>query len=149
MKRLHTIVLLVALALFSLGATPSFAEVKQPMQTHPGPGDLSGECTANGGSFYDDTADGGAYGCDKFNCDGKGGTCSVSCGSASCTATTPGRLVGNLSFVHLFDAVHTPLPPLDDGAGHATAHGYGVPPLPTHPKHAGEIVPTGTFGPSL
>lgn len=90
MKRVGLFVLFSILAI-----APAAAEVVRPMSSHPSAGQLQGTCNAVGGSFVDNTDidPNGGYSCSKANCDGKGGECRVSCGTAGCTGTTPSRLV--------------------------------------------------------
>jgi hypothetical protein len=50
---------------------------------------LQSSCSQAGGTFSTNSS--GYYGCEKKNCDGKGGTCEVHCsdGDKNCTGTTP------------------------------------------------------------
>ena len=94
MKRLSILAFITLLALFAFGAAPSFANVERPMQSHPSPETLAGQCSANGGTFNESTDLGvHSYGCTKSNCDGKGGECRVSCGDTGCAGSTPAIVV--------------------------------------------------------
>jgi hypothetical protein len=58
---------------------------------------IGSACKSAGGTFVPH-ADGQGYGCDKKNCDGKGGTCRVSCDTAGqCNGSTPDRRVSGLA----------------------------------------------------
>ena len=94
MRHLLLKLLATLAALLILSAAPAFANVDRPMQSHPSAGELSGQCTANGGSFNESNDMGiHLYSCSKSNCDGKGGTCSVNCGDKGCTGNTPAIIV--------------------------------------------------------
>jgi hypothetical protein len=60
--------------------------------------DVLDSCNAAGGKFdvgKDENGDVVTYGCNKSNCDGKGGDCSVTCGAEShtCVGSTPKIMV--------------------------------------------------------
>ena len=91
MKGLFTALLSLAALIFLLGATPSLAE-SHKLGAKPSEFELAGACQAAGGSYFNDSAANGlphGYGCTVKNCDGKGGDCSVTCGTGGCTGTTP------------------------------------------------------------
>lgn len=92
--------LLAVLALILFAAAPALATTTRPMSTHPTEGQLQSSCDAVGGDFMSYPEDeGGGYRCDKKNCDGKGGTCTVSCGVKSCTAITPIVIGGPVTLI--------------------------------------------------
>jgi hypothetical protein len=70
---------------------PASAEVTRPMSAHPTSGELKTACGNAGGDFVDNTDidPNGGYSCTHQNCDGKGGNCTVSCGTKGCAGTTP------------------------------------------------------------
>ena len=90
----------VLLSLLLAFAAPAQAETRQ-MAAHPSSSELASACGAAGGDFVDNTDvdPNGGYGCTKHNCDGKGGTCSISCGTKGCAGTTPSRIITGHSFV--------------------------------------------------
>jgi hypothetical protein len=86
--------LIVTLAMAASFATGSSAEThqlgSQSMQT------VQAACTSAGGDFRSNI---GNFSCTKENCDGKGGSCSVNCGTTTsgdtnCVGTTPRRTAG-------------------------------------------------------
>ena len=80
--------------LFLFAAGPVLADVIRPMQSSPSAGELQKACGAAGGTFGTDAEVGlgSGYGCTKKNCDGKGGTCAVSCDNGKCWGSTPTRI---------------------------------------------------------
>lgn len=89
--------LLLATALAS--ALPAQANVIRPMAAKPGVGELRQACSSAGGTFSVH-ADGGGYGCEKKDCDGKGGTCIVACdNNNNCNGSTPTRLVNPATLI--------------------------------------------------
>jgi hypothetical protein len=128
---MHTLLLklLAALvALLLLSAAPALANVDRPMQSHPSPDTLAGQCSANGGSFHEETQLGiHMYGCDKQNCDGKGGTCSVNCGDKGCTGSTPAIIVNaNIRMILQNGSLVNHLYAPDDGSA-TPSHDPGTP----------------------
>jgi hypothetical protein len=81
----------VLLTLLFAAATPSVAETRQIAKVSAS--QLKSTCDKAGGTFG--PTDGGGYYCDKHNCDGKGGTCTVTCGQSTCYGYTPRALAGN------------------------------------------------------
>ena len=72
-----------------LPAAPAYASRTDTMYIHPHV--LWGICGAVGGNFW---SDGNGYGCDKPDCDNKGGICFVVCeAGGGCEGSTP--LTGN------------------------------------------------------
>ena len=68
-----------------LPAAPAYAGRTNTMHIHPHV--LWSICGAVGGHFW---SDGNGYGCDKPDCDGKGGICFIVCeGGGGCSGSTP------------------------------------------------------------
>jgi len=114
----------LAFAWFLLAASPSWA--KGVDIAYVGPTQLYAACQKAGGDFS--TAP-GTYGCTKDNCDGKGGTCAVACGTVDkkCVGMTPGRIVVNETLPEFLTAAHVAplLLPMGDDAG-TPSHGTGL-----------------------
>src|SRR5689334_11138803 len=131
--------LLLCLAFFTLGAGASYA--KGIDLAYVGPTQLYAACQKAGGDFS--TAP-GTYGCNKNNCDGKGGTCSVACGTADhkCVGSTPGHLVADVTLLEFLTAAHiAPLvTPAGDAGGTPGAAGAVGGSGPVHPAHPGELL---------
>lgn len=82
----------IALAIgTSVGALATTVDLGQQSKSH-----VQGACSGAGGSFWSTPE--GQFGCDKKNCDHKGGDCHVWCsGTGSkdgCTGSTPDRVRG-------------------------------------------------------
>lgn len=79
----------VLLSLLLAMAVPAQANVVRPLTAKPGVGDLRSACSSAGGTFSVHS-DGGGYGCETKNCDGKGGTCTIACdNNNNCHGSTP------------------------------------------------------------
>ena len=75
--------------------SPSSAVIRQ-LNAHPGADELQAAC---GGGEFSWSDDGDGYTCIKKNCDGKGGTCTVSCDqSANCQGSTPSKVGPGVGF---------------------------------------------------
>jgi hypothetical protein len=83
--------LFVLLTLLFAAATPSGAETRQIAKVSAS--QLKSTCDKVGGTFG--PTDGGGYYCDKHNCDGKGGSCTVTCGETACYGITPRAFARN------------------------------------------------------
>lgn len=82
----------VPLALLLATAVPAYANVMRPLATKVGVGELRGACSRAGGNFGVHP-DGGGYGCEVKDCDGKGGTCIIACdNNNNCNGSTPTRI---------------------------------------------------------
>ena len=81
----------VLLTLLFAAATPSVAEMRQIAKVSESR--LQSTCDKVGGTFG--PTDGGGYYCDKANCDGKGGSCTVTCSQTECYGITPRALARN------------------------------------------------------
>ncbi len=93
------VLLSLLLATAFASALPAQANVIRPLAAKPGVGDLRMACSSAGGTFSVH-ADGGGYGCEKKNCDGKGGTCTVACdNNNNCNGSTPTRLVNPTTLI--------------------------------------------------
>ena len=96
MMRITLIVCLVAVLMATGAARAEFAH----MSGAYGQADIERACRSAGGTATGIA--GVSYGCEKKNCDGKGGTCSVECTDPlSCWATTPSRIVGPTTLLGL------------------------------------------------
>lgn len=131
-KRAHLSVLLVLalLALLFAAATPSFAEEQRPV-AHVSATQLKSSCDKAGGTFdaFEDQ-----FRCDKKNCDGKGGNCSVVCDGKSCYGITPNALRGNQTLISLLqngDMVLHDIEPMSTGS--LASPSEGTTPAPTAP----------------
>ena len=83
------LVSIVAAATLGIVAFQASAE-ERPIGKHSVQ-EVSDACKKAGGDF-DWSANTGAYGCRKENCDGKGGACTVTCSpEKNCYGSTPGR----------------------------------------------------------
>lgn len=98
-KRAHLSVLLHVLALLALlfAATPSFAEQQRKL-ARVSASQLKSACDKAGGTF-ETVVD--QFSCQKENCDGKGGICSVVCDGKGCSGSTPEALHGNQTLISL------------------------------------------------
>lgn len=69
-----------------------FADIRQLSGTYTS-AQIRSACASAGGSFSVHS-DGQGYGCNKENCDGKGGRCVVACETknSTCHGSTPGRI---------------------------------------------------------
>jgi hypothetical protein len=138
------------IAVLTLGAGASYA--KGIDIAYVGPTQLYAACQKAGGDFS--TAP-GTYGCTKQNCDGKGGMCSVACGTVDkkCVGATPGHLVANVTLNEFLTAAH--IAPLvtsaeDTGGSAQGGPGGGGSSGPTHPAHPGDLFGGSVHvGPSL
>ena len=82
----------VLLTLLLATALPAQAEIRS-LSTKVGVGDLRMACSSAGGTFSVHP-DGGGYGCEKKNCDGKGGDCIIACdNNNNCNGQTPSRTI--------------------------------------------------------
>src|ERR1700677_2758525 len=87
MRRLLFLSVLAA----TVSSGPAFAEVHMLSGTYTFSQVLD-TCTKSGGVS---SSDGEGYACTMKNCDGKGGTCTVSCGNdGKCAGSTPDSLRG-------------------------------------------------------
>lgn len=95
------LVSLLSIVLLSLqAANPALAETRKIASVSQS--QLKSACDKAGGLFSGSPGPGTSYDCIKENCDGKGGTCSVSCTSGgSCEGTTPTTLVGPQTLLSL------------------------------------------------
>jgi hypothetical protein len=138
MKRPLLIPLLCAVffGLFTVtfAATPASADDRKIAPVSPA--QLQSACNKAGGLWSPPSGTGeieGAYGCSKSNCDGKGGTCIVSCdGNQNCIGSTPMQLGGNqtlLSILQNGDMVfrqYDPVTTAGTGGGNDSGSGPGV-----------------------
>jgi len=90
--------LFAATILSVLLVPPVLAEKTRPISGTHMATDVLDACNASGGKFdvgKDENGDVVTYGCNKSNCDGKGGDCSVTCGADShtCVGSTPKIMV--------------------------------------------------------
>jgi hypothetical protein len=127
--------MLVAIGLLLAAAAPAAA--KGIDLAYVGPTQLYAACQKAGGDFS--TAP-GTYGCNKSNCDGKGGTCSVACGTVDhkCVGSTPGHLIANVTLQQFFAGTNIrPIVVLPDVTNDGQHHGGGShvapPSKPTKP----------------
>jgi hypothetical protein len=89
----------VLLSLLLAMALPAQANVLRPLAAKPGVGDLRSACSSAGGTFSVH-ADGGGYGCETKNCDGKGGNCIVACdNNNNCSGSTPTRILNPTTLI--------------------------------------------------
>jgi hypothetical protein len=84
--------LIISLALAALPIAAHAKEVKIA-GTHSET-EIQSACKQADGHFE---SGGSSYSCTKYNCDGKGGNCSVNCQKGKCTGTTPLQHVGQLT----------------------------------------------------
>ncbi|RYE87341.1 MAG: hypothetical protein EOP19_04510 [Hyphomicrobiales bacterium] len=93
------VLLCLCLGTFVATAVPASANVLRPISAKVGVGELRGACSSAGGTFSVH-ADGGGYGCEKKDCDGKGGTCIVACdNNNNCNGSTPTRITTPMTIV--------------------------------------------------
>ncbi len=79
---------LIAVLISLLLCVPASADVTREMVTKMTSKELRTRCDAEGGAFG--TGGPGYSGCTKSNCDGKGGTCNITCdANTNCVGTTP------------------------------------------------------------
>ena len=85
-------VFLVAAGALALGAEGAWADTAFDIGKHSQAA-VGAACTKAGGTSWGIGLNGQTYGCDKKNCDGKGGSCTVVCHTATneCSGSTPGR----------------------------------------------------------
>ena len=81
-KKNFAMAVMAAVALLSSEASAATVSIK-PVSFNS----LANSCQAAGGQSWGSA--GGAYGCTKNNCDGKGGTCGVQCDKGKCHGVTP------------------------------------------------------------
>ncbi len=110
----------VLLALLFATALPAQANVIRPLEAKPGVGDLRIACSNAGGNFSVHP-DGGGYGCEKKNCDGKGGTCTVACdNNNNCHGSTPSRIVKPVTLTGILqDGSEVVREPASSGGGNS------------------------------
>lgn len=126
----------ITIAALGMIAEQAAAEQWSRIGTH-GRGVVCSACMDAGGQFVTNSA--GAHGCEKKNCDGKGGDCKVACSeNQECYGSTPGRVTsppGNYDLVKIlkFAPARTPQPGLLEPTS---------PGSPSGPSGAGTPKPT-------
>lgn len=87
-----TLALVIAAGALALGAEGARADTAFDMGKHSQAA-VGSACTKAGGTSWGLGLNGQTYGCSKNNCDGKGGTCTVVCNTATneCSGSTPSR----------------------------------------------------------
>ncbi len=79
----------VIVTAFAVGfvASAAYANKVTALAGNHGRADIANACSSSGGSYW--SLPNGSYGCNRENCDGEGGKCSVSCKSGTCYGSTP------------------------------------------------------------
>ena len=95
MTRAVLLSLLSIVLMLLLTAEPALAAPISPVAAD----ELASSCAKAGGEFFHISRAGrNSWSCEKKNCDGKGGTCSVDCDESgditTCEGTTPAALTG-------------------------------------------------------
>lgn len=97
--------LTIVIAAFSALCVVAGTAASEPLQGKYNRQQVADAC-GNAGGRYWSNLDG--YGCDKQNCDGKGGYCGVSCkNDGTCEGGTPQQLVRGRSFKNLNQVLGT------------------------------------------